>query len=147
MTQKRKRDYENGKFDTACFRYYNLNPAGLITSDCSTRTIASALGITYGEAIDMQGDAAKRLYLGLTDADLVETVLLEHGFRRVKMSAVGNGDCRMNAGECAHENTADGRHVCVMRLAGHFTVARNGKVEDIWNCSSKTVYRYYLKSA
>ena len=141
MKKERQKQYERGFLDTKTFAYSNLNPAGKITSDCSTRTLAAAIGVSYGEAIDIQAEAAKRLNLGLTDADLVETILLERGFEKISIKAV-KGRSRENAGQMA-KRFATKYAVVVMRLAHHFTVAREGKVRDIWDCTGKTVYRAF----
>lgn len=144
MTKIQQMKYENGFYDTDTFRYHNRNPNGLITSDCSTRTICEALGITYGEAVDLQSECAKRTYIGLTDADLIETILLEHGFKKVAIKAVASGGRRENAGRMA-KRLATGDAVLVMRVANHFTVAKKGHVLDVWNCTGKTVYRAFIK--
>lgn len=144
MTQKQQRRYEAGLMDTARFTYHNVNPKGLITSDCSTRTLTIALGVTYAEALDMQCNAAKEMCVGLTDVELVTHILTSHGFEKVKMNAVAKGHKRLKAGDAAREYTTGSKNVLVMQLAGHFTVAYLGQVHDVWNCEKKTVYQMWI---
>lgn len=143
MTKARMREYEAGLHDTDTFTYFNINPEGKITSDCSTRTLALALGIPYSAAIDLQCLAAKDTHIGLCDGDLIAHILERHGFTKMKVSTPYAGMKRETAGQMA-ERLAKGNTVVVMRLANHFTVAKEHTVHDIWNCTKKTVYRYWV---
>lgn len=144
MTQKRQRQYELGLMDTAMFKYHNVNPKGLITSDCSTRALALALGISYEEALRRQCDKAIAMCVGLTDVALVSDILVSSGFEKVALKAVAKGRKRLNAGDAARMYTEGNDTVLVMQLAGHFTVAKDGKVHDVWNCEKKTVYQMWV---
>lgn len=136
------KQYEKGLGDNAEFRFINRNPEGRCTGDCSTRVICGALWMKYDDALDEQCAVAKMTHYGITDSEVVSGVLFRHGWNGHKIGGAKAGERRKTVGDIAKMY----RHtIVVIRAAHHWTMARCGVIEDIWNCSRKTAYGYYVK--
>lgn len=137
------KQYEKGLGDSSKFVFTNRNPDGRCTGDCSTRAISGALGIPYDDALDEQCAVAKMTHYGITDSEVVAGVLSRHGWTGHKIGGAKAGERRKSVEDIAlmYRHT-----IVVIRAAHHWTMARYGVIEDIWNCSRKTAYGFYVKA-
>lgn len=131
----------------AGFRKFNINPKGRLTGDCSTRAIATACGITYGEALKEQYEEAASSCYGFTCKEVLEAVLKRHGFVKMKQPRRPDGR-KYRVGEI--EQVASGCQLeagVVISMAHHDTAYLRGEIVDIWDCRFKTIGNYYVKGA
>lgn len=125
---------------TKFYEFFNCNPKGLETGDCSVRCLATALGITWDEAVDMTCEVAHETKLAPFDREMVTMILERHGF--VPMKIV------LEKGKRPTMRTLlpkyDG-YVIVGKIANHIMCAKGGKVRDTWNSSERPLYKYWIK--
>lgn len=79
----------------------NLNPFGIRTVDCVTRSIAKATGLTYDNVLDIQYKYAKKTKRAFNSNEVIGMILSEYGFNERKFDVGRNGW------------TLDGKHVIV----------------------------------
>ena len=127
------------------FFKFNVNPKGHKTGDCCVRAIVGTLGITYEEAIDRCAYWAKKKCYGITDKQTVELVLKEYGY--VKMKQPRKADkTKYTVREMDRVLTEKEMDEGVLiTIANHHTCITKGKIQDIWDCSYKSVGNYYVK--
>lgn len=120
----------------------NINPFKKKTCDCTTRAIAKASGVSWFEVLDMQYNASKSSGYAFNDNPVLDEVCTKLGFTTVKLSRPQKGEKRPTVADIAeaHKNK---RVIC--RVAGHLTAIIDGNIYDLWDCSNKAVYGYYIK--
>lgn len=123
---------------------YNVNPKGRKTGDCCVRAIVGTLGISYAEAVERCAYYAKTLCYGITDKEIVEAVLKDFGYVKMKQPRKKNGK-KYLVGELdeilTEQQMQDG---VLVTIANHHTCITEGVVQDIWDCRYKTVGNYYV---
>ena len=125
---------------TEYFEYYNANPKGKRTGDCSVRCIATALGITWDEAVDLVCEMAHKIKVEPFGRKMVGRVLEEHGFMPMKIELKDGKRPTMKTLLQKYKG-----YIIVGVIAGHEMCARGGKVKDIWNSSERPLYKYWIK--
>lgn len=124
----------------------NVNPKHRKTGDCSTRALVGTLGISYDDAIRLQAEAAIKYCYGITDKEVMESVLRKFGFVKMKQPRKAN-NTKYRVGELdqllTDKQMQEGVFVTV---AGHHTCITNGYLQDIWDCRDMCVGNYYVKS-
>ena len=126
----------------AVFIKHNENPKGRKTSDCTTRAIAKATGMSYDTVLLAQyGRALKTKYF-LNDTKITNAILTEFGFEEVKVK-VQRGQSRQTVRQLTDAHPHD---TLVISVAGHLTCAVDGCIYDIWDCGYKSVYKYWIKT-
>lgn len=124
---------------------FNVNPKRRRTGDCSTRALVGTLGITYEEAITLQAQVAIKTCYGITDKQVMEGVLKQFGYVKMKQPRKYDGT-KYTVGEMDKLLTAKQMQEGVLiTIANHHTCIVNGIVQDIWDCRYKTVGNYYVK--
>ena len=125
---------------------FNVNPKGRKTGDCCVRAIVGTLNITYETAIDRCAYWAKKKCYGITDKQIVELVLKEFGYVKMKQPRKPDGT-KYTVGEMDEVLT---RKECeegvLVTVANHHTCITKGVVQDIWDCRNKAVGNYYVKA-
>lgn len=127
------------------FFEYNVNPKQRKTGDCCVRAIVGTLGIDYRTAIDKCAYYAKRDCYGITDKQVVEAVLNEYGWVKMKQPRKKNGKkytVREMDKILTKEQMKEG---VLITIAGHHTCITEGYLQDTWDCGTKTVGNYYVK--
>ena len=128
------------------YNNFNVNPKGRKTGDCCVRAIVGTLKITYDEAIDRCAYWAKKKCYGITDKQIVELVLKEYGYVKMKQPRKADGT-KYTVGEMDKVLTKKELNEGVLvTVANHHTCITNGFVQDIWDCRSKSVGNYYVKA-
>ncbi len=125
---------------TKFYEFYNANPKGRITGDCSVRCVATALGITWDEAVDLVCEKAHKTKVEPFGRKMVEAILKEHGFVAMKIELVNGKRPTM----ATIIPKYPGRTI-VGRIANHVMCAVDGKVRDVWNSSERSLYKYWVK--
>lgn len=123
------------------FVYYNINPLGKKTGDCSVRAVAVATGLGWDKAFEGLVASAFRLKTVPDDTEAVEDFLLKQGFKIGKIK-VPKGGHRPTVAQFAEQNP---NIYAVLRVAGHLTCSGKGNYVDIWDCGDKSVYKYWYK--
>ena len=127
------------------FEKTNINPKGRKTGDCSTRAIATTLGISWEEALRMQMEEALKCYYDPTSKQVVERVLERFGYIKMKQPRKADGK-KYTVGELnqilTQKEMQDG---VLVTVAHHHTCIKDGVIKDTWNCSRKAVGNYYVK--
>lgn len=125
---------------TKFYEFYNCNPKGLETGDCSVRCLATALGITWDEAVDMTCKVAHETGLAPFDREMVALILERNGFVPMKIKLENGKRPTMRTLLPKYQG-----HIIVGKIAHHIMCAKDGKVRDIWNSSERPLYKYWVK--
>ena len=127
--------------------YYNknVNPKGRKTGDCSTRALVGVLDIAYDEVLKLQMDEALKSYYDITSKQVVEKVLEQFGYVKMKQPRKPDGK-KYTVKEMDKLLTKKQmREGVLVTVANHHTCITDGKLQDIWDCGGKTVGNYYVK--
>lgn len=123
----------------------NVNPKGRKTGDCSTRALVGTLGISYNEALKLQMKWSLKTYYDPTSKQVMEKVLQEFGYVKMKQPRKADGK-KYTVGEMDQLLTDKQMQEGVLiTVANHHTCITGGMIQDIWNCSYKSVGNYYVK--
>ena len=124
------------------FEEYNANPKRKKTGDCAVRAICVACKIPYEQAAKELFDEWMRTGYEMTDYKVVKAVMLRHGF-------VAHGKpfkCDGTTYKVHELVDAIGRgHRLLIQVANHYTTSESDRLLDSWDCSFKSVYRYFSK--
>lgn len=127
------------------FEKTNINPKGRKTGDCSSRAIATTLGISWEEALTMQTEEALKCYYDPTSKQVVEKVLSRFGYIKMKQPRKADGK-KYTVNELNQILTKKQMQEGVLvTVANHHTCIKDGKVKDTWDCRRKSVGNYYVK--
>lgn len=124
----------------------NVNPKGRLTGDCSTRALVGVMGIGYEEAIKRQCYWATKTCYGLTDKQVMEKVLAEEGWVKMKQPRKADGS-KYTVGELDKLISLEVRRRGVLvTVANHHTCIVGNVVQDTWDCRYKSVGNYYINT-
>lgn len=127
------------------YRELNLNPKKHKTGDCSTRALAGTLGIDYHEALRLQYEAADKTCYGITNKQVIEYVVKQFGYKKMKQPRKYDGT-KYTVAELDEILPKSVLQAGVLvTVANHHTCITGGMVQDIWDCRNKTVGNYYTK--
>lgn len=127
------------------YREKNVNPKKRRTGDCSTRALVGILGISYEEALKLQMKWSLKTYYDPTSKQVMEKVLQEFGYVKMKQPRKADGK-KYTVAELDEIIPADIRNKGVLvTVAGHHTCIIGMCVQDIWDCRHKSVGNYYIK--
>ena len=117
------------------YQFYNANPLGNIESDCVTRAIKEATGLSYYEI-------QHKLWLIAQVFECEELCvccyhhLLENVFNFERLNANG-----MTVKELSKKFKND---IILIRIDGHLTVSKFGTIYDIWDCSNEVADIFWI---
>lgn len=152
---ERRQKYPN----TKTFRYFNANPKGRITADCSIRAISKATGLDYNDVViglaKVQCETGYEPTMGKGLEIYMESIGWEKHPQPKKSSGkkyTGEEFCKF-LNKCGWWN-CDG---IVANIGGHHMVAimptdtndpqENWKVFDIWDSTDGCIGNYWTKKA
>ena len=127
------------------FNMVNVNPKKKRTGDCAVRALVGTLDIDYETAIDKCAYYAKKLCYGITDKQIMEAVLSEYGYVKMKQPRRENGTKYMVRDMDQILTKKQMNEGVLVTIANHHTCIKNGKIQDIWDCGNKCVGNYYIK--
>lgn len=103
------------------------------------------MGISYDEALKRQCYWAIKTCYGITDKQIMERILKEEGWIKMKQPRRSDGS-KYTVGELDEIITprVRGRGVLVT-VANHHTCIIDDHVQDTWDCRNKCVGNYYIR--
>ena len=119
---------------------YNPNEKQKCAGDCVIRALCKALDKTWLEVFDLLVIEARKQQRTISEKEVYEQVLFEHGFIYNKVSNK-KGSKRPRVCEKAKESVTP----IVMNVANHIVTAENGKYYDLWDSGNRCLYGYYTK--
>lgn len=122
----------------------NVNPKNKKTTDCVVRAITKSSGLSYNTVLDKLVENMKKTGFSYNEPKGFEPVLESLGFVRVSCSKIKKGDHRPTVEVISRLTKGNGKKI-VCNCAGHLTSIEKGNVYDLWDCSDKCVYTYYVK--
>ncbi len=123
-------------------RYYNPNPLKQEGADCVVRAFCKATGkdwdTVYNELCDLgrelkdmpNSDRVWKAYVGNEDEFIEHTIRIKKGMRRPTVDSF------------AREHK---QGTYVLSVANHLVTVVDGFHYDTWDCSDKSVYKYWEK--
>lgn len=114
------------------WRYFNPNPAGRITGDCTVRALCAALDVSWDEAHDMVCNMSKDMCDMPSKNAVWGAVLRKHGFVRTIIPNTCP-DC-YTVGQFAEDFP---RGTYVLSTGDHVVTVRNGDILDTWDSSNE----------
>ncbi len=126
--------------DTDTFSYFNANPKNKITGDCVARAICTALELPYNQVVmELAEQQCKTGYCG-TCKEGFDLYLKSKGW--VKHKQPRKADNTKFTGKDFCKAHPEGRFVA--KIGAHHIVAIvDGKVNDIWNSTSRCIGNYW----
>lgn len=122
------------------YKYYNPNPVGRRTEDCSVRAIAKALGISWDDAHDLLSYASKQMGTIMNNNDVISAVLRQNGFYRESLPNFCPNCYRVK--DFARDNP---RGIYILGTGGHVVTVVNGDWFDIWNSGDEVPQYFWTK--
>lgn len=152
MTTKelnRKKKYP----DTATFHFYNANPKGKITGDCTFRAICTALEQSWEQTVLEMAEMSVKTGFAINDKYGIEAYLKSKGWVKHKQPRkddntkyTGEQFCKEILRVGSEIDTGEDMHHIIANIGGHHIVAIiSGQIFDIWNCSKKCIGNYWAK--
>lgn len=134
--------------DTDYYKYVNVNPKNKFGGDCVIRAIALATGQSWEQTVREMTELGIKMGYVLNDPHVYSKYLLQKGFILCKEPRdVCNR--KMTVKEWIDEEQlyeGNQRGVFVANVGSHHvTTIIDGKVHDIWNCSNRTMHKYWWK--
>ena len=126
--------------DTKWFVYENVNPKGKVTTDCVVRAICKALEKTYTEVYDGMFKYSLRTGVHINDKKFLQKYLKTFGYDMLKQPKHEDGT-KYTVKEFLEKNQ-NGTYILSIN-AHHITVAIDGKVHDIWDCTERVAGNYW----
>ena len=136
--------------NTEYYEYTNVNPKNKFGGDCVIRAIANACNQSWEVTVREMTELGIKMGFVVNDDHVMIKYLLNKGFIQSKEPRdVCNR--KMSVKDWMNEEQIyEGNHkTVIVAVVGshHVTCIKNGKVQDIWNCSNRTMHRYWYKGA
>lgn len=126
---------------TKAFNYFNANPKGKLTGDCSFRAISLALGIDYNESVRERFEMFIETGIVPNSTKGEEDYLKSKGWVKNKQPKKSNGKKYTGV-----EFVEEFKGTCVAHIGGHHTVCiKDGKIWDTWDSSHGCIGNYWTK--
>lgn len=134
--------------ETDYYHYVNVNPKNKYGGDCVIRAIANACNQSWETTVRELTELGIKKGLVCNDKKLYPKYLESKGFFQANEPRdVCNK--KMTIKEwMKEEQIYPGNHTSVIVAnAGshHLTCIKDGKVEDIWDCSNQTMHKFWFK--
>ncbi len=148
--------------DTKFFHFYNANPKGRITGDCTFRAICTAMEVDWGQVVMEMAEMSVRTGYAINDNKGIEKYLEENGWKKMKQPRksdntkyTGEDFCRaINAGRILKGYSGNivanigGHHIVCIKKVEDLTVKtwkQIYKVCDHWNSTRRCIGNYWIK--
>lgn len=118
------------------FVYYNRNPLHQKIDDCVCRAISTATMLNYNGVINLM-KVTSEIYKCDELCVCCYSKLLED-ILQYRVHICHNSETVSQIASKYKES------VLIIRIDGHLTCALNGQIKDIWDCSDKTVDRFWI---
>lgn len=137
--------------DTSYFIYNNINPKNRITSDCVYRAISGVSGLSYNDVIQQLSNF--HCNTGYEATSEYGRFLQKEGWVKLKQPRkldntkyTGKEYCELiQSNLIQFKNEYDYTHVICNIGSHHVTCIINGRINDIWDCSSNAVGNVYVR--
>ena len=130
--------------NTPTYHYYNANPKGLYTGDCTIRTYALANNLPWD--VTVVAVALWSAKTGQVDCDskTINEVLQVFGNWQKQKEPKHADGTKWTVAELAKKLKKEPNPI-VVSVNHHITCIKEGKVWDIWDCSNEYVRSYWIK--
>ena len=126
--------------DTAVFHFYNANPKNRITGDCTFRAIATATGKSWADVVQEMALISIKTGYAINDKKGIEAYMKNIGWVKHSQPRKLDNTKYTGAEFCRKMK----RLTAVCMIGGHHvTCIIDGKVNDIWDCTGKTIGNYW----
>lgn len=141
--------------ETTTFHYYNANPKGRITGDCTFRAVSTALGISWEQTVMEMAEFSCKTGYAINDKKGIEKFLQSKGWVKHKQPRKAD-NTKYTGSEFCNEINSDiafvGKSV-IADIGGHHIVCIKEmpdayglhKVWDIWNSTYECIGNYWTK--
>lgn len=139
--------------ETKTFHFYNANPKGRITGDCTFRAIATALDLPWNQVVLEMAELSCETGYAINDKKGIERYMELKGWEKCRQPRKADNTKYTGAEFCRELNKSPrfagkslvcnigGNHiVCIKQSRGLF------KVHDIWDSTRKCIGNYWIKS-
>ena len=128
--------------ETSIFHFHNENPKNRITGDCTFRAIARATGKSWEEVIREMAEMSIKTGWAINDKKGIEAYLKSIGWIKHPQPRKSDGRKYTGAEFCRKNKGIN----IICNIGGHHvTCIIDGKVNDIWDCTEKTIGNYWTK--
>ena len=128
--------------DTKTFTYYNANPKGRITGDCTFRAICTALGQTWEQTVMEMAELSCKTGYAINDTKGIAKYMELKGWTKMKQPRKAN-----NTKYTGEEFCKIFKGTCVANIGGnHVVCIKNGKVYDTWDSTDGCIGNYWVKA-
>ena len=129
--------------ETDTFHYHNENPHNRITGDCTYRAIARATGVPYDQVV--RDGAELHIKTGFpVDTDQgIEKIMALYGWK--KHPQPRKADRTKYTGKEFCKQIAVKKCRYFAKMANHAVAIVDGKVNDIWDSTDKTLGNYWTE--
>ena len=124
------------------YRYFNANPVGNRTDDCSVRAVAVALDVDWDTAFDLIADNARDMGQLMHRNVAWWSVLRQYGFYRAVIPNTCP-DCYSVRDFCRDHP----RGVYVLGFYDHVAAVVDGRLIDSWDSSNEIPIYYWYRRA
>lgn len=118
------------------YQYYNANPLGRKTNDCTVRAISLATNKTWDEAYDWLSEYAKTQGIMMDDVQYIDK-FLEHHF--YKLCGCKN-QVKVTVGQFVETHP---KGTFLITMNGHITCCIDGCIYDTFDPSDRFVWGIY----
>lgn len=125
--------------ETSTFHFHNENPKGRRTGDCVIRAIARATGDSWEDTLMGLTIVGCEIKSEPAYKDCFDAYLQRKGWIKGKQPRKPDGT-KYTVGEWCREKRPKRM---IVNVSNHLTCIIDGKCNDIWNCTGKTVLNYW----
>ena len=122
------------------YKFYNPNPVGRMTNDCSVRALSKALGVTWDEAYLKLSYNGKQMGVMPDNKTVLQSVLRQHGFFK-EIVPDTCPDCYTAAAFCFDHPIG----IFVLAFSNHVATVVDGVLYDSWDSSQEVPLYYWYK--
>lgn len=144
--------------DTDTFHFYNANPRGKITTDCSIRAISTVLEQSYEQTLREMVDLSIKTGYFINESKCIAKYMQSKGFTLCKQPRKGDYTkytgqefCRtlmhpIYSEELRLTNEDFDRNRILANIGRHHIVAiMSGQIWDTWNSTSSSIGKVWVK--
>ena len=132
--------------ETTTFKYHNQNPKNRITGDCAFRAISLATGKDYNTVVREMAEIQCKTGYALNDKKGIERYMESIGWIKCKQPRDEFNQKYTGKDFCYKLQDANILEPIVATIGGHHIICiRDGKINDIWDCSNKCIGNYWKK--